>query len=105
VGMLFSENKSDADVLREAGYRSEHLDQRIAELRAAIQTLSHQEGRATVSVVTGANLHGIGQGSTVHLGLLGDTARQFFVAALDEAHRLKNEIDAKLAVARKVLEE
>jgi hypothetical protein len=103
MGMLFSDGKSDADVFREAAYRSEHIHQRIDELTAAIGELK-RDGRAELVVEADrVSLQGCGK-TVVHLGLLADTARPFFRAALDEALRLKNEIDAKLAAARKVLE-
>jgi hypothetical protein len=97
MGMLFADNKSDADVLREAGYRSTDLAHRIDELNAAIQTLKRDDSRAMLHVSIGA--------TNVYLGLLAETARQFFVAALEEARTRKAEIDAKLAQARKALEE
>jgi len=103
MGMLFASDKTDAQVMSEAAFRSENIEKRIAELQAAIAALKLGcHGNLSVTAKN-VNIHGVGH-ATVHLGVLPETALPLYIAALDEAFRLKKEIDAKLAAARKVLE-
>lgn len=102
--MLFTEGKTDAEALSEAAYRSEHIERRINELSAALSAINLGRAVPQLTVVSNVAIQGVAH-TTVNLGILPDTARQFFRAALDEAVIRKIEIDVKLAAARKALEE